>query len=289
MTQIKQCVYRLNTHFISLKKRGEIILECIRSKDPEKMEVGKYLLHMNKLSFMPYEFSKNYMNYHISVYHDIDGYPFVYHGDKKLFFKKEWDDQKVKTYYKSLQLDQDELSPHRYLTSENRYPMEDSIIADLGAAEGNFSLDIIDSARKIYLFEGDKEWNIPLIKTFEKWKEKVEIVNLYIGNKKNGVLDKNYTTLDEYFRNLNVTYVKADIEGTEENMLIGGEYTFKNKIQQALICSYHLPSAEKKIIEYMNKYGFHYDVNSGYVLYDILHTKGPYVRRAVIYGSKNVL
>lgn len=53
-----------------------------------------------------------------------------------------------------------------------------SIVADIGTAEGIFALNIIHSVKKVYLFECDPEWIIPLEKTFAPWINKIEIVNL---------------------------------------------------------------------------------------------------------------
>jgi predicted RNA methylase len=44
----------------------------------------------------------------------------------------------------------------RYTTSV--FNQADDVVADLGAAEGNFSLSIINKVKKIYIFEYDKEW-----------------------------------------------------------------------------------------------------------------------------------
>lgn len=47
------------------------------------------------------------------------------------------------------------------------------MIADIGSAEGNFSLSNIENVKKVYLFESDKEWIEALEATFRPWRDKV--------------------------------------------------------------------------------------------------------------------
>ena len=100
---------------------------------------------------------------------------YVIQDGKKLYFKKRWSKQRIRRAYSDLSREQDPDSPHRYL-SDSFYPEINDEIADIGAAEGNFSLSVIEKVRKIYLIENDPEWTEALNATFAPWKEKVDII-----------------------------------------------------------------------------------------------------------------
>ena len=51
------------------------------------------------------------------------------------------------------------------------------IVVDIGAADGNFGLSIIEKVSKLYLFEPQKSWHKALQATFKPWEDKVEIVS----------------------------------------------------------------------------------------------------------------
>ena len=265
-----------------LKLRIRIIAECLKSRENEKLKIAFFLLKPCKIPFFPYNFTKKYCTKNISVYYDADQYPYVIHNGKRLYFKKGWDEEKARKYYVSLQWDQAPDSPHCYLQNSERYPETGDIIVDAGAAEGVFVLDIIDIIEKAYLIECDKEWEIPLKKTFSKWRHKIEIVQKYIGDRDDGQM----ISLDTFFYDKKVDVLKADIEGAEEAMLLGGGDTFKNKVKKAFICTYHSPNAEDIIKRYLEDYGFQSEFNSGYTLYvyDLSTFMTPYVRHALIYG-----
>ena len=179
-----------------------------------------------------------------------------------------------------LRIEQDELSPHRYLQRDWQ-PQEGSIVADIGTAEGNFSLDIVERVRKLYLFECDPGWVEALQATFAPWKEKVEIVTQYIGNGKGCI------ALDTYFKDKEIDYIKADIEGAEVAMLLGGKDTFSKQISQAIICAYHRFDDEENIKSCLGLYGFDCEVSDGYMCFSYADDfDRAYFRRGLVYGKK---
>jgi len=91
------------------------------------------------------------------IYGNEKGMNYVMQEGKRLYFKKRWNVSRIKKAYADLLREQDENSPHRYLTNTFTVDKNDTI-ADIGAAEGNFSLSVVDKIRKIYLFERDNEW-----------------------------------------------------------------------------------------------------------------------------------
>lgn len=264
--------------------RGQILYKCSKSCSSEKREIAAYLLK-HGVTFFPYRFQEKYEESHTAVLFDDEGYPYVIHNGKKLFLKKEWTVKKCQEYYVSLLREQDNDSPHKYL-NKGRNPVYSDIAADLGAAEGIFGLDIIEDVQKIYLFEADEGWKRPLEKTFAPWKDKAEVIWKYVGDKDT----ENMIKLDTFFENKQVTYLKADIEGAEADMLSGGGITFTKKLRIALICVYHRQDAEQAVKNYLRKYGFACSVNPGYVLflYDKENFKPPYLRRCLMTGIKRM-
>ncbi len=257
---------------------------CISSKNEELKQISNRVVKLRKLSVFPYDFPKEYDYKSIIVTRDKDGYPYVYHNGKKLYLKKEWDSKKCQEYYNSIMVEQDYRSPHKYITNSNRMPDKEDIIADIGAAEGVFSLEVIEIVKKVYLFEADDSWLIPLNKTFEKWNNKVELVKKYVSEKD----EEDSMTLDSFFRDKSVTYIKADIEGAERQMLKGATYTMKEKIKKALICTYHRHDDENIIDKIMLTHGFINEFNKGYMtfFYDKETFHFPYVRRGVLFAYK---
>ena len=136
------------------------------------------------------------------------------------------------------------------------------VIADIGAAEGFLSLELIDNVDKIYLFECDDEWIEAVNNTFKNFKDKVEIVKKYVSN----INNEDNITLDTFFENKKIDFIKADIEGAELSMLIGGVQTFK-KIQRAVICTYHRQDDAESIKSFLIKGKFKVGFSDGYMLF----------------------
>ena len=271
---------RINHKKINEKK---VWLYCVTSRDPELTKISKFIKKRGLRAF-PYEFIDQYKRDEIQVNWDNDGYPYVNHHGNDLYLKKEWDRGKCQRYYNSLRIEQDPESPHKYLTEKARYLQKSDVVADVGAAEGFFSLDIIDTVEKIYIFEADKAWLIPLQKTFAKWQNKVEIVHKFVSDSNDG----DNITLDSFFKNKRITYLKADIEGAEALMISGAIHTFNHSIKKALICTYHRHDDEKKLGKMMIDCGFDISFNKGYILYfnDKESLKYPYLRKGVMFCSK---
>lgn len=125
--------------------------------------------------------------------------------------------------------EQDIKNSHHYL-QENRIPENGDVIADIGAAEGIFALDVIDRCEKVYLFEMSESWITPLEKTFEAYKDKIEIVKKYVSNANDDIC----ITMDDFFKDKKITYIKADIEGAEISMLEGGRSTLEKRLKELL-------------------------------------------------------
>jgi hypothetical protein len=163
--------------------------------DSEKNEVISYL-KKNPISLLPYNFKRKYIRSDVKVYFDSEnGFKYAFYDNKRLYFKKKWSRKKIETYYKLLLAEQDDDSPHRYLTDEFNID-DNSILIDAGAAEGIFTLMNIDKISKGILFEPDKEWIEPLKLTFKDYSDKILIVNKFLEE----MSSENHTAIDDYFQ-----------------------------------------------------------------------------------------
>jgi hypothetical protein len=160
------------------------------------------------------------------------------------------------------------------------------VLFDVGAAEGNFALSVVEKASRIILFEADKEWVEPLKATFEPWKDKVEIVNKFVSN----ISDSENTTLDDHISGENAgTFLKIDVEGAESRLLNGCKRILSEKKPlKVAICTYHKQNDEKEFSELLTQKGFKTSPSNGYMLffYD-KQIKAPYFRRGLIRAQKN--
>ncbi|MDR2803365.1 MAG: hypothetical protein LBB22_03630 [Treponema sp.] len=181
------------------KLRLEIInyleSELQQNPDDEKEEVLKFL-RKNPLEMIPYKYASVPPSYKIVVYDDGEGNKYVLYDGKKIFFPNDWSVYQIKMVYTSLLREQQVKSPHRYET-DSICVRDGDIIADCGAAEGIWALSSVEKAGKIYLFECEENWIAALKKTFEPWKDKVEIVNKFVSDTNSG----NNITIDEFFSN----------------------------------------------------------------------------------------
>ncbi|HRX12489.1 MAG TPA: hypothetical protein P5210_12605, partial [Draconibacterium sp.] len=181
--------------------------------EPPSDEINLVLnyLSRNPIAVFPYEFQDEYIADNIEVFDDREkGLKYVLMDGKRLYFKKRWSSKKIRNLYNLLSKEQDIRSPHRYLTDQFEFKTGETLV-DVGAAEGNFALSVVEKASQIILFEADNEWIEPLNATFEPWKDKVEIVNKFVSN----ISDSLNTKLDDYLNieNGRETFIKIDVEG----------------------------------------------------------------------------
>jgi hypothetical protein len=183
-------------------------------------------------------------------------------------------------------LEQDEKNPHCY-TSDDFTVREGDTLLDVGCSEANFALSHIEKLKKLYLFECEPAWVDALNHTFAPWKDKVEIVNKYIGASSGGI----YTTIDEFCTDPNASYfIKADIEGAETEMLSGASnfLTGKNPMR-IVLCTYHRQNDARDIEAILKSSGFTTHFSQGYMIFlygnDL---EPPYLRHGVIRAEKNI-
>lgn len=257
--------------------------------EPPSDEIKTVLnyLKKNPIAVFPYDFQDEYIANDIEVFNDIEkGLKYVMLDGKRLYFKKRWGTKKIQNLYNLLSKEQDLRSPHRYLTKQFEFN-DGEVLIDVGAAEGNFALSVVEQASRIILFEADKEWIEPLNATFEPWKDKVEIVRKFVSN----ITDSANTKLDDYLliEKGRETFLKIDVEGAESRLLAGCERILsEQKPLKVAICTYHKQNDEKEFSVLLKQHGFKTSHSDGYMLfyYDKQMTE-PYFRRALIRAVKN--
>jgi len=241
----------------------------------EEKAILQYLKN-NIIHYFPYPFVNKYDPKKIEVYFDkAKDLRYVIYKNKKLYFKRNWDDNKIKSYYNFLLIEQDEDSPHRYFT--NGFNLEpESIVIDAGTAEGNFALDIIEKVKKIYLFESDPEWIEPLNATFEPWKNKVGIINKFVSDNPS----ETSITIDEVTKD-RIDFIKADVEGCELKLLKGTARIITRDKPRLILCTYHNSKDAVVLKEYLESKSYKTEYSKGLMIY-LDDTRPPYFRKVLI-------
>jgi hypothetical protein len=140
------------------------------------------------------------------------------------------------------------------------------VVVDVGAAEGILSLDVIEMAMSVVLFECEDVWIEALNATFEPWKSKVEIVPQLVGAKND--VKKGKTTLDTYFRNIGDNtgvVIKLDVEGMEKQVISGADNLLRNNVTNLFVCTYHNRGDFKELSGILKSYGFKLTATDGYM------------------------
>ncbi len=246
----------------------------------EQEEVLRYLENF-PLSIFPYPFSSDYSPKLIEVHTDTDnGLHYVMQNGKRLYFMKRWTKKRIRRAFAELSREQDERSPHRYLSEDFRIGSND-VIADIGAAEGNFSLSVIEKVKKIYLIEYDKEWIRALNATFAPWKDKIEIIGKHVSD----IDNETNITLDNLIRTHNdITMLKIDVDGNEQKVLDGASDLLTGKRELLIaICTYHKANDEKDFTRLLENSGFSVSPSRGYMIfYYDKKLDAPWLRRGLI-------
>lgn len=133
----------------------------------------------------------------------------------------------------------------------------DDIVVDCGAAEGLFSLSVKDRCQQVYAIEPLSNFLDSLSKTFSNGKN-VTIIPAALGASQSEAYITNegmetkisetptenvikIETIDNLFfhQNKKITYLKADIEGYELEMLEGARLTIEHNHPTIAITTYH--------------------------------------------------
>jgi len=246
----------------SLYKKYKLIrtLEIERKSCKEYEKILNYLFK-NPITMLPYDFYNKY-NYNDIVVFNDNGNKYVLYENKRMYFPKIWENERIQKYYNGIIYEQDIDSPHRY-ESDIVHVNPGDVVVDIGASEGFFALSVIESAKKVYLFECDEIWNDAQKMTFEPYKDKVVIVNKFVSDNTND----NNITLDQFFDEQEVNFIKADIEGAEIKALNGCYNLFKtNKNIKVAFCTYHNKNDAEEIKQILIKNNFQIEFSKGYII-----------------------
>lgn len=256
-------------------------LKKYHDKDIEK--IRKYIKKHGLVTF-PYDFVSKYEIEMLSdkiIYDSHYNQYYVRYKNKKLYLKKKWNKKECEAYFLSLLIEQDRLSPHCYANMKYKISSKDVII-DAGGAEGIFCADALyEGAREVYIFECDQEWCECLKKSFGG-DARVHIVERFISN--------DDCKLDEMFKDKKYTFIKADIEGYEIELLNGAKNTIRRYNPAMVLCCYHKHADALRIKDILDSYNIPNRYSAGYMLYeqwDYGKFKKPYLRKGLIYGNEN--
>jgi FkbM family methyltransferase len=144
---------------------------------------------------------------------------------------------------------------HYYEIPETR--VEGGVVFDCGAAEGLFALLVQDRADQVHCFEPLPDFRAALQRTFSK-NDKITVVPVALGRQEGeamlstdgfssrldaaiGTVRVRVETIDGYCARIGTapTYIKADLEGAEPDLLLGAERTIREHKPKIAITTYH--------------------------------------------------
>lgn len=243
-------------------------------------------LSTHKLSNFYSDFQEKYDYRAIEVFIDeINTLPYVMVNENRLYFKRSYNKRTVQLTYNELMIEQDMDSPHCYSDYEFNTSNSD-ILADVGCAEGYFSLLNIEKLQKVYLFEQDVEWAEALEATFSPWKDKVEVIRKFVSNTNN----ENEVRLYDYFltKTLKPNFYKIDVEGAEMSVLNGMKDILCTSPLKIAICTYHNQNDFEDLSQLLMTKDFRYRANKGVMIFqnDIDIIQPPFFRKCLIKAER---
>lgn len=244
-------------------RRLKILLYWLfASKNNVSLQQLFYFLSISKLSLRAQKFIKNVEKkdfYEVS-FHNITA---------KLFWPLQFP---IEGIYMVTTETFDEKDWHFYQYKQTTIEPGE-ILLDIGTAEGLFPLTVADKCKKIIMVEPNRYFHASLQKTFAPYREKTQIIHTAIGNE-DGKITFGDDSLSSHVVNENeqgysveihkvdtlissdqeITYMKADIEGFEEEMLKGAEKTIRKNKPKIAITTYHTGNNPEKIISLIKSY-----------------------------------
>ena len=246
----------------------------------------KYWISGTKNNVSLYELVRMYFTIHtnnwgktqIREIHKIDGYYKIFFNNfpDPLFFP---DVYPLQWLYHIVYEVLNEKNWHYYTINETNVNSDD-IILDCGAAEGLFSLVHQNRCKKIYAIEPVKRFVDALHLTFHKTRN-VEIlpyavsdspgINYLMENHFGSYINSsgpgipiNVTTLDSLFysNNIEITFIKADLEGYDLKALLGAESLIKKNCPKIAITTYHDQNHFKKISHFLQSINPQYNIRA---------------------------
>ncbi len=275
----------------ALRKKMNLYFKLFPAQRKQYQKELDFINHRSdpkhKFSFiLPYEFIHRHDIMKVDVNMDEDaGLLYVSHNGQRLYYS--WEHKipgKVAYTYNNICIEQNENSPHRYLTEKFNVSEGDTVL-DIGAAEGNFALDVVERAGRVIIFETDEKWIEALRHTFKPWRDKVEIINKFVGDKDSG----DTVTLRTVLNGTKADFIKMDVEGAENSILRSSRDLLESSHGLRLaVCTYHADGDAGETEKILKSCGYECNFSDGYMLFIFSHMKPPYFRKVLMRAEKSV-
>ena len=155
---------------------------------------------------------------------------------------------------------------------------KNDVVVDCGAAEGLFTLRVIGRCKKIYVIEPLPKFIQSLKKTLAHFKKAI-IITKAVSNRSGEAIFKDVglgshlkktgegikievTTIDELFykRGIRIDFIKADLEGSDFDMLKGAKKTIEKWTPKISITTYHRKEHAVLMINFLKKINPRYTI-----------------------------
>lgn len=255
---VKDCAY-----FIYKRVEERYKNVNINTIDDFKKKEAIQFLKEHDAGMFCYGFPEKYLSREAEVFFDDnEQMNYVLHDGKRLYLPNKLPNRKImQQYYNLLCMEQDLESPHLY-QSEQVHVNEGDILLDVGAAEGFFTLSVIDKISYAYLIEAGNEWEKALQATFRPYNNKVQIISKFASDED----DEDEITIDSIVEDKRVDFIKMDIEGAEQKALKGAINTLKKYSVKCSICTYHNENDFDEITSFFNNMSYQCESSEGYIL-----------------------
>lgn len=269
------------------EKYKEEIAGLKKCRTKEMQDVIDYVAQ-NGVKMYCYPFYEEYQKIEFPVYFDEE-YQLFYgmYRNHKMYFSSQFDtEKKAETYFRYVCMEQDQRSPHCYLTKQFCIGKRE-IGIDIGAAEGIFALELIDLVEHMYLIEADADWCRALALTFQDYREKVTVIQGCVSD----LEDSAHTTLDTLFAGKRIDFIKMDIEGAELQALYGAENLINDWKPKLAVCTYHNAGDYGNIAKWLMLKGYSINTSEGYVVcqgeWELQNINAVDFRKALLWAERD--
>lgn len=236
---------------------------------------------------LPYEFVFDPKYRAIAIHRDRRaGHFFAMYNSRRIYFPKQWSEKKCFHYFQSVWVEQNGRSPHRYRLWD--MPVNDQTVIDIGAAEGNFSVEAAEVARRVVLAEGDPLWWGALELTFAPFRSKVRLIKAFVeaDNDSGGEA----VSMRNLISSERPSLVKMDVEGAARDLLQSvHELLERAEGPDFVVATYHYPSESSEVKQLLEACGYRTNKSEGWMLVPFdTNQQPPYFREALIHATKSV-
>lgn len=270
--KIKKKIMRILI-FINKQRHRYLLMKTVPAEKDEISAVN-YIKKYGVDTFTN-KLCKKYIPDNIKVFYDeVNDMKYVFLGGKKLYMPKVMCDEEIQDYIAFVCSEQDINSPHCYASLVD-VPNE-SVVVDIGAAEGNFSLEVIDKVSKVYLFECNSKWKQALQETFKPYGDKVVIINERVDSKH---------PLDSFLKEV-PDIIKIDTEGCEKEIIFSSNIIL-NKKSSLIIATYHRGKDADEIKRALIDIGFNIKFSKGLMIFLYkFKTTHPILRKGLMLAER---